>query len=101
MKVLLSSSGCRGVTTVWTARCLPHLSLCLLKALGHKVHVLEGGDDALLVAGHRGVEGQDVSVFRERMLRQKQSPPRQVNIHYTLIILLYYYKCVLSRIFMY
>lgn len=40
----------------------PHFHFCFLKGVRNKVHVLKGGDDALLVARHVGVKGQDSGV---------------------------------------
>lgn len=36
--------------------CLPHLLFGLLEALRHKVNLLEGGDETLLVTGRLRVE---------------------------------------------
>ena len=47
---------------------LPHLLLGLLKALGDKVDLLEGGDQALLVAGGPRVKHLHTGLVRQSML---------------------------------
>lgn len=49
-------------------RNLPHLDFGLLEAVGHKVDVLKGRDDAFLFGCDFGVEGHYPGVTRERML---------------------------------
>lgn len=50
----------------------PHFDFCFLKRVRNKVHVLKGGDDALLVARHVGVKGQDSGVSWQSMLDAAQ-----------------------------
>lgn len=46
----------------------PHLLFGLLEALGHKVNLLEGGDEALLVAGGLWVKHLHAGLVRQGVL---------------------------------
>ena len=49
---------------------LPQFLLGVLKALGHKVDGLEAGDGIVLHGGQRGVEGPNVGLVCQTVLRQ-------------------------------
>lgn len=51
----------------------PHFDFCFLKGVRNKIHVLKGGDDALLFACHVGVKGQDSGISWQGMLQNKIS----------------------------
>lgn len=50
---------------------LPHLLLCIFKALGYKVDILEACDETFLFAGNLGIKGLHLGMSRKCMLGDK------------------------------
>lgn len=52
-------------------RILPHLLLCIFKALRYKVDILEACDETFLFAGNLGIKGLNLGMSRKCMLGDK------------------------------